>query len=364
MCIRKSVGFGVWLALASALACQKTPPRELASEQQPEHRSAPEPNASPARTAPQARTDTAAPAESAPLETPAVEQARSSAPTRVVAIGDLHGDLSATRDVLQLVGAIDERDRWVGGKLTVVQTGDQLDRGDDERGILDLLHRLGEQARAQGGKLLVLNGNHETMNAMGDFRYVTPGAREDFADVDARQLPAEVAAQLPADLRGRAAAFLPGGSYAQQLAERPLIALVDDTVFVHGGVHLDHVKYGIDRINRETAQWLEGSGPAPDILTAEDGPVWSRIYSEPTPSPQACQELGRVLEAVGAKRMVVGHTVQRQGITSACSERVWRIDVGMSSYYGGDRVMALQIEDGKVTVLERAKSDVLAPAAE
>jgi hypothetical protein len=37
-----------------------------------------------------------------------------------------------------------------------------------------------------------------------------------------------------------------------------------------------------------------------------------------------------------AKRMVVGHTVQRGGITSACDDRVWRIDVGLSRFYGGD----------------------------
>src|SRR5688572_30209254 len=39
------------------------------------------------------------------------------APARLVAIGDVHGDLAATRAVLRLAGAIDERDRWIGGEL-------------------------------------------------------------------------------------------------------------------------------------------------------------------------------------------------------------------------------------------------------
>src|SRR5688500_6932282 len=60
---------------------------------------------------------------------------------RVIAIGDLHGDLAATRRALRLAGAIDEHDRWIGGDLVVVQTGDQLDRGDDEQAIVDLLGR-------------------------------------------------------------------------------------------------------------------------------------------------------------------------------------------------------------------------------
>src|SRR5690606_21517740 len=104
------------------------------------------------------------------------EKARLPAPARLVAIGDLHGDLEATRDVLRLAGAIDDRDHWVGGELVVVQTGDQVDRGDDDRAILDLFERLREEARSSGGAVHVLNGNHETMNAAGDFRYVTDGS--------------------------------------------------------------------------------------------------------------------------------------------------------------------------------------------
>jgi hypothetical protein len=47
--------------------------------------------------------------------------------TRIVAFGDVHGDLEATRSALRLARAIDEEDRWIGGELIVVQTGDQLD---------------------------------------------------------------------------------------------------------------------------------------------------------------------------------------------------------------------------------------------
>src|SRR5690606_2094045 len=93
---------------------------------------------------------------------------------RIVAIGDLHGDLQATRRALRLAGAIDAQDRWIGKELIVVQTGDQLDRGDEELAILKLLEALAPQAEAAGGRLHVLNGNHEIMNVELDFRYVTP----------------------------------------------------------------------------------------------------------------------------------------------------------------------------------------------
>jgi hypothetical protein len=289
---------------------------------------------------------------------PPVVGARHPGAPRVVAIGDVHGDLQATRDVLQLAGAIDANDRWIGGKLVVVQTGDQLDRGDDERGILDLLDALREQATKAGGALHVLNGNHELMNAQGDFRYVTPGAIGDFRDEHAAtpSLAPAGAGRMPAELADRAAAFLPGGKYAKLLGARQTIAIVGDTVFAHGGVHLKHVKYGIDRLNAEVSAWLDGSGREPAIVLAQDGPVWSRDFGLPVPSASACAELGQVLALLGVRRMVVGHTVQETGITPGCGERVWRIDVGMSSYYKGREVMALQIDSDQVRILRRAKT--------
>src|SRR5262249_39059382 len=103
------------------------------------------------------------------------------APARLVAIGDLHGDLEATRRVLRIAGALDDKDRWVGGALVVVQTGDELDRGDGERAIVDLFDRLADEAKAAGGAVVALNGNHEVMNVELDFRYVTEGGYKDFA---------------------------------------------------------------------------------------------------------------------------------------------------------------------------------------
>ena len=76
------------------------------------------------------------------------------APERLVAIGDVHGDLSATRRALVLAGAIDQTDRWIGGGLVIVQVGDQLDRGDDEQEILELLDRLRDEAEVAGGRFI------------------------------------------------------------------------------------------------------------------------------------------------------------------------------------------------------------------
>jgi hypothetical protein len=46
--------------------------------------------------------------------------------------------------------------------------------------------------------------------------------------------------------------------------------------------------------------------------------------------------------------MVVAHSVF-DDINSACGQKVWRIDTGMSQYYGGD-LSALEITEDDVVV--------------
>jgi hypothetical protein len=272
---------------------------------------------------------------------------------RVVAIGDVHGDLDAARAALRLAGAIDDRDRWTGGQLVVVQTGDQLDRGDQERAILHLFDRLSREADRAGGAFHVLNGNHELMNARLDLRYVTPGGFQDFADVAPPNAARDtLLAQFPPEEQGRVAAFRPGGRYARMLSRRNTIVMVGDNVFVHGGVLPAHAQYGIDRINEEIRAWLRGETPAPPWSAGAEAPIWTRLYSREV-DEAACAVLAESLGMLGARRMIVAHTVHRNGITSYCDERVWVVDVGMAAYYRGP-VEVLEIRGDTLTVLRRA----------
>ena len=107
---------------------------------------------------------------------------------RLVAIGDVHGDLRATTEALRAGGVLDDENKWCGGETTVVQVGDQLDRGGDEIAILFLLERLRFEARRAGGELIVMNGNHETLTAAGRFRYADDASRGDLRRWRGRQL--------------------------------------------------------------------------------------------------------------------------------------------------------------------------------
>jgi hypothetical protein len=268
---------------------------------------------------------------------------------RIVAFGDLHGDLQAARRALKLAGAIDDEDHWTGGKLVLVQTGDQLDRGDGEQAILDLFVRLTEEAARAGGAVHVLNGNHEILNATLDLRYVTPEGLMDFQDAVAVGEPDSLLLRFDETQRARVAAFRPGGTYARVLAQRNTIVIIGPNVFVHGGVRLEHIDYGIEKLNAEIRAWLAGDAPPPDGIGAKNSPIWTRLYSSDI-SDAACDTLAQVLDRLSATRMIVGHTVQENGISSFCGGKVWCVDVGMSAAYGGTP-QVLEIVGDTVRVL-------------
>jgi hypothetical protein len=248
---------------------------------------------------------------------------------RIVAIGDLHGDLGAARAALRLAGAIDAEDRWIGKDLTIVQIGDEIDRGDEDKEVLELFDRLAAEAPKAGGAVIPLLGNHELMNAAGDLRYVTPGSMQAFGGEDARR-----------------AAFAPGSPLARMLGTRKIYAIVGDTIFVHGGVLPAHVDAGLDTLDAEAHAWLVGErAEKPTVLTDQESMLWTRRYGhEPD-----CAALGEVLARLKLRRMVVAHSVQPH-VNAGCDGKIWRVDVGLAHIYGGPTEVLL-LEGERATVL-------------
>lgn len=265
------------------------------------------------------------PAEVAPPAPPPAAQTTVAAPPpapmlaphpgRVVAIGDMHGDLRQTVAALALAGLIDAQGHWAGDTAIFVQTGDVVDRGGDSRAVFDLLRRLEAEAPKQGGRVVALIGNHERMNTAGDWRYVPEDDIADFGDRTARE-----------------AAFRADGDYGAWIATHDAVAIVGDTVFVHGGLRERWAEKGLARVNDMIRRDLFANPPGG--ASGEDGPMWFRGYAQ-APEKEVCPELERALSRLGARRMVVGHTVQPDGrIASRCGGRLSAIDVGLSAAYG------------------------------
>jgi hypothetical protein len=170
---------------------------------------------------------------------------------RVVAFADVHGAYSELLTLLRETGLVDAQDHWAAGRTHVVSLGDLLDRGADSRRVMDLLMRLQGEAATAGGQLHVVLGNHETMNVLGDLRYVDPGEYASYTDVEsateradrrkgweAAQGPGSGAAfdqKFPPGYFGHRAALGPGGKYGQWLLSLPVAIAVNDTLFMHAG---------------------------------------------------------------------------------------------------------------------------------
>ena len=93
---------------------------------------------------------------------------------RIVAVGDIHGDLCHFRYILKAASLIDNRDAWIGEKSILVQMGDMIDRSPqdsqpDEAFLF--LRQLQEKAYEKGGKVVRLLGNHELLILQSDYRY-------------------------------------------------------------------------------------------------------------------------------------------------------------------------------------------------
>ena len=264
------------------------------------------------------------------------------AASRIVACGDIHGDAHALETVLRLSGLYDRSQGWIGGDAVFVQIGDVLDRGDQEMDALRLLREIKPLAAARGGTVVTLLGNHEVLNAAGVTVYASPRSAAAFQD--------------------RTSAFRVGSDLAAELATWPVACVIGDTAFCHAGLTLAQVELGLEAGNEAASDWLlalSSSALPPDMLwpvsSASRSPLWMRDLSSPPmtePSPRACAELQQALAKLGARRLVVGHTVQPR-INCACDCSVWRIDVGLSAAMDADSVpQALEItRDGRVRIL-------------
>lgn len=299
-------------------------------------------------------------------------------PARIVAVGDLHGDFAVWRDIARAAGLIGANGNWTGGRTTLVQVGDVVDRQPDSLKIIRDLMRLQKEAPRQGGRVIVLVGNHEAMNITGDLRYVTPGEFAAFAtpksaevrdrlyEAKKKDIEAKYRARNPsfssAAIRSawiketplgwaeQRLAWSPGGEIGRWAIRNPAAAIVDGTLFVHGGLSAEYSKLSLEELNRQVAAALTVTDQSPDsIISNALGPLWYRglITRDPkitqipplaagaAPRPSVEQELTTVLAAYKAKRIVVGHSPGLKGIDIAHGGRLVRIDTGNSRYYGG-----------------------------
>ena len=308
---------------------------------------------------------------------------------RIVAIGDIHGDIQVAIKALKLAGVISKsipdttidirKINWEGGETYVVQLGDQIDRvrpsklfnslciEDDSELVQDegsdlkimcLFDRLNLQAQRVGGACLSVLGNHELMNVDGDFRYVSPKEFSEFGNYFKGNLTLD--SKYPFGYKERKEAFQPGGVVAKMMANnRYSVVQVGSWIFVHGGISPKCANdYSLEDINYHIKNWLLGD-LSPNTqkhvqhlyhLDDDDhSPFWSRIYSDMDEwnGKDSVRDFIKMLNVINVKNIrkndnaikgiVMGHSPQfmyDRGINSSAQNRIWRVDVGASRAFG------------------------------
>lgn len=273
---------------------------------------------------------------------------------RIFAIGDVHGDYTTFMTLLFRAKIVDKNGNWIAGRTILVQVGDVLDSkvrvpdGKDDGGEVKIFRKLFDlhnQSHYHGGKVIFIVGNHEMMNLTGDFSYVSDKGKNEFGGSS-----------------GRRKFFSPGSQFCVELSKFAYgIAKIGNTLFVHGSV-LPSIakKYSISVINELLHRFMRGERELmynkdfKNIFLDNNGICWARTYSLEKPR---CGALYDVLNLYGGNQMVVGHSVQDEGINAKCQNKVWRIDTGMSRSFGRNnegRIQALVIEmNGQVFKIQK-----------
>jgi len=308
--------------------------------------------------------------------------------SRVVVVGDVHGDLDRFIDVLTMAGLLDDAQRWSGGRSQLVQLGDLVDRGSQSRAVLDLVVRLNREARKAGGQVSCVIGNHEAMRMSADLRYVAPAEYESFRTKNSEKERDELfeanlnrqsnregvqgRTDLSIDFRrqwekdhplGQAEllrAFSPRGVYGKWILQQEVILTVRDTLFVHGGISPKYLEWSASRFRDRIREELRDPAAAGSeaAFLDQEGPLWWRGLAN-LPEASIAEHVDQVLARHKVKRIIVGHTPTQKGVVSRLGGKVILADVGLSAYFGGRRACVV-IEGDQAFALDGGRRSLLA----
>lgn len=266
---------------------------------------------------------------------------------RIVAIGDIHGDVENFVNILRLADLVEDSPddtadylqnppRWkfssagpLSGvlKTTLVQMGDLIDRGEQDLESLNVAFSLQEQTAKAGllDKVVLLLGNHELLNLEGYYHYVNPNNYGGFLTKKLRE-----------------EAMKPGGVYSKYIVDNfKAVHMDEDAIFVHAGFEIDASMKDIDHINDDIRVALRNSQFRHPLFRS-NGPLWTRKMITDSMS-SACENIEEILENFNASRIIVGHTPQASGhIEQYCDGSVIAVDVGVSRWMY-NKIAALEL---------------------
>ena len=266
---------------------------------------------------------------------------------RVVVIGDLHGDIKRLKKILIDAEIINDNLEWIANppQTIVVQLGDQVDSANRDPNIkdweilhdIDLIHitnSLDNIAKAKGGRFISLIGNHELMNTIGNFSYVSPKSNDEF----------------------RYRNFMPKGTLSPILGNRQIVLKIGQLFFCHAGIKkmhldiLDAANKPISYLNEIWKQFMLTNQLNPEdkdifegIILGMDGILWTRTMDDEN-------IFKNVLERIGCSYVFIGHTPVNN--IQIMNKSIWFTDNGISRAFGNKSYQYINIHNYTISVRE------------
>ena len=264
--------------------------------------------------------------------------------SRIIIIGDVHGDIKRFKQILIDASVINNNFEWIAEppNTIILQLGDQIDSLNrlttdnwevlNDYEMIYFTEHLDNIARVKGGRCISLIGNHELMNVIGDFSYVSPLNQEEI----------------------RTSLFKPQGSIALILAKRPLVVKIKDLLFCHAKMNMKHLeilkRYDKDIFYLNTI-WenylrnnkikIEDKEILDNIIIGNKGILWNRDTNE-------VSETTRLFNNLRVSYMFLGHTALPQ--ITFVDNQIWYCDTGLSRAFGTKQYQYIDINDNSINV--------------
>ena len=269
-------------------------------------------------------------------------------PERLVVIGDIHGDIKRFKNILIDAKIINENIEWIAEpkNTIVIQMGDQIDSLNrttdvdweviEDIEMITFTNILDKLAIAKGGRLISIIGNHEFMNTLGNYSYVSNNS-------------------IGNNEKRRRELFKPGGQISSILGNRPVVVKIGNMLFCHAGLKISHLiilniyKKDIGYVNKlwrkfaitNNISGTEDSDIFSRIILSDDGILWTRDLDNP-------EDMEIMLRSIGCKYMFIGHNVV-DGIKFV-NNLLFYTDTGISRAFGNSSYQYIDIVNFNVSI--------------
>jgi hypothetical protein len=291
-------------------------------------------------------------------------------PKKLIAISDIEGNFTGFYSFLFANKIIDKNCNWIYGDGHLVLNGDFVDRGRQVTQVLWLIYKLDHQAKQSGGKVHYILGNHEIMMLQGNVSY-------------ANSKYIEAAKRISRNTNWRGAMrylYSSNSELGKWLRTKNIIEKIGSTIFVHGGLNMQHVneKISIEEFNNIArlhygANYSNQFNSLKERLTLNSihSPYWDRglamdlkhrilyFFNGLEAKGTTQTQVDSILDFYKASRIVIGHSIV-DDIQYDYNRTVVKIDIKHSEAMWSGSTKGILIKNAELVELnDKSSSKIL-----